>query len=87
MCLTVSSVAPPHQTCEAPQPIRDDPITIQVCTLGDNCNDMLCHQSVPRSAVGSYYLPFFTVFRAKRRKVSAISGFCMLPAATFIISV
>jgi len=38
----MSSVAPPNQKCEAPQPIRYDPITIQLCTLGDNCNDMLC---------------------------------------------
>ncbi len=37
----MSSVAPPIQNCEALQPIRYDPIRIQLCTLGDNCNDML----------------------------------------------
>jgi hypothetical protein len=40
--ITMSSVAPPHQTCEALQPIRYYPITNQLSTLGDNCNDMLC---------------------------------------------
>ncbi len=40
--ITMSSVAPPNQNCEALQPIRYDPIAIQLCTLGDNCNDMLC---------------------------------------------
>jgi hypothetical protein len=38
----MSSVAPPYQTREALQPIRYNPITIQLSTLGDNCNDMLC---------------------------------------------
>ncbi len=37
----MSSVAPPNQKREALQPIRYDPITDQLCTLGDNCNDML----------------------------------------------
>ena len=39
--ITPSSVAPPHQNCEALQPIRYDAITIQPTTLGDNCNEML----------------------------------------------
>jgi hypothetical protein len=39
--ITKSSVAPPNQNCGALRPIRYDSITIQLSTLGDNCNDML----------------------------------------------
>jgi len=51
--LTMSSVAPPHQNREAFQPIRYDTITLQLLTLGDNCNDMLGGPT-PHAAFSSY---------------------------------
>ena len=34
-------VAPPNQKCEALLPTPQGSTTNQLCTLGDNCNDLL----------------------------------------------
>ena len=62
----MSSVAPPHQNCEALQPTRYDTIRIQLSTLGDNCNDMLSTTSVRTESFTIRQIQLFLKYAVER---------------------